>query len=171
MITSALNCAVEQHLIPANPTKGCVLPKLEKKEMNILPPESLSTFFEEARKSNVFELYYIDLATGLRRGELLRLKWSDVDLDKGIIHVRRQVLRQNGAERRVCLPITVRRPNVAGHRSPYASTTSVTQMSSPRHNFFASWADLHSINFFMKFVQSKRYINKIFFWNILKSIF
>ena len=42
------------------------------------------------------ELYYIDLATGLRRGELLGLKWSDIDLDKGIIHVRRQILRQNG---------------------------------------------------------------------------
>ena len=96
MISSALNCAVEQHLIPANPTKSCALPKLEKKEMKILPPESLGTFFEEARRSGVFELYYIDLATGLRRGELLGLKWSDIDLDKGIIHVRRQVLRQNG---------------------------------------------------------------------------
>ncbi len=96
MISSALNCAVEQHLIPANPTKGCALPKLERKEMKILPPESLGTFFEEARRSGVFELYYIDLATGLRRGELLGLKWSDIDLDKGIIHVRRQVLRQNG---------------------------------------------------------------------------
>ncbi len=96
MISSALNCAVEQQLIPSNPTKGCVLPKLERKEMKILPPESLGTFFEEARRSGVFELYYIDLATGLRRGELLGLKWSDIDLDKGIIHVRRQVLRQNG---------------------------------------------------------------------------
>ena len=96
MISSALNCAVEQRLIPANPTKGCVLPKLEKKEMKILPPESLGTFFEEARRSGVFELYYIDLATGLRRGELLGLKWNDIDLDKGIIHVRRQILRQNG---------------------------------------------------------------------------
>ena len=96
MISSALNCAVEQRLIPANPTKGCVLPKLERKEMKILPPESLGTFFEEARRSGMFELYYIDLATGLRRGELLGLKWSDIDLDKGIIHVRRQVLRQNG---------------------------------------------------------------------------
>ena len=93
MISSALNCAVEQRLIPANPTKGCVLPKLERKEMKILPPESLGTFFEEARRSGVFELYYIDLATGLRRGEL---KWSDIDLAKGIIHVRRQILRQNG---------------------------------------------------------------------------
>ena len=96
MISSALNCAVEQRLIPANPTKGCVLPKLERKEMKILPPENLGIFFEEARRSGVFELYYIDLATGLRRGELLGLKWSDIDLDKGIIHVRRQVLRQNG---------------------------------------------------------------------------
>ena len=96
MISSALNCAVEQRLIPDNPTKGCVLPKLERKEMKILPPESLGTFFEEARRSGVFELYYIDLATGLRRGELLGLKWSDIDLTKGIIHVRRQVLRQNG---------------------------------------------------------------------------
>ena len=96
MISSALNCAVEQRLIPANPTKGCVLPKLERKEMKILPPESLGTFFEEARRSGVFELYYIDLATGLRRGELLGLKWTDIDLSKGIIHVRRQILRQNG---------------------------------------------------------------------------
>ena len=96
MISSALNCAVEQRLIPSNPTKGCVLPKLERKEMKILPPESLGTFFEEARRSGVFELYYVDLATGLRRGELLGLKWSDVDLEKGIIYVRRQILRQNG---------------------------------------------------------------------------
>ena len=96
MISSAMNCAVEQRLIPTNPTKGCVLPNLEQKEMKILLPESLDTFFEEARRSGVFELYYIDLATGLRRGELLGLKWTDIDLSKGIIHVRRQILRQNG---------------------------------------------------------------------------
>ena len=54
--------------------------------MKILPPESLGTFFEEARRSGVFELYYIGLAAGLRRGELLGLKWSGIDLDKGVIH-------------------------------------------------------------------------------------
>ena len=59
-------------------------------------PESLGTFFEEAKHSGVFELYYIDLATGLRRGELLGLKWSDIDLDKGSIHVRRQVFGRTG---------------------------------------------------------------------------
>ncbi len=96
MISSALNCAVEQKLIPSNPTKGCVLPKLERKEMKILPPESLGAFFEEARRGGVFELYYIDLTTGLWRGELLGLKWSGIDLSKGIVRVRRQILRQNG---------------------------------------------------------------------------
>lgn len=44
----------------------------------------------------MYELYYIELATGLRRGELLGLKWSDIDLDRGILHIRRQILRQNG---------------------------------------------------------------------------
>ena len=45
----------------------------------------------------MFELYYVDLSTGLRRGELLGLKWSDIDLNKGVIRVQRQILRQNGA--------------------------------------------------------------------------
>ena len=46
-------------------------------------------------------MYYIELATGLRRGELLGLKWQDIDWKNGIIKVRRQVvgddLVQSGA--------------------------------------------------------------------------
>lgn len=41
-------------------------------------------------------MYYIELATGLRRGELLGLKWEDIDWTQGIIRVRRQVARVNG---------------------------------------------------------------------------
>lgn len=48
------------------------------------------------KASGVYELYYIDLVTGLQRGELLGLKWDDSDLKNGVLHVRRQVLRQNG---------------------------------------------------------------------------
>ena len=43
-----------------------------------------------------YEMYYIELATGLRRGELLGLKWQDIDWKNGIIKVRRQVARVDG---------------------------------------------------------------------------
>jgi integrase len=41
-------------------------------------------------------MYYIELATGLRRGELLGLKWADIDWNNGIIKVRRQAARVDG---------------------------------------------------------------------------
>ena len=44
----------------------------------------------------MYELYYLDLATGLRRGELLGLKWADVDLDRGMLKIQRAISRQNG---------------------------------------------------------------------------
>ena len=53
-------------------------------------------FLREAKDSGVFALYYIDLTTGLRRGELLGLKWSDIDLEKGDLRVQRQIGRIDG---------------------------------------------------------------------------
>ena len=44
----------------------------------------------------MYELYYLDLATGLRRGELLGLKWTDVDFEYGAVMVQRAISRQNG---------------------------------------------------------------------------
>ena len=96
MIGSAYNLAMEQKLVTRNPTQGCALPKVEHKEMKTLTSDQLSTFFQEARDSGVYELYYLDLATGLRRGELLGLKWTDVDLDRGVLKIQRAISRQNG---------------------------------------------------------------------------
>ncbi|MBT9650462.1 tyrosine-type recombinase/integrase [Oscillibacter sp. MCC667] len=75
---------------------GCALPKAERKEMQTLPVEQLTSFLREAKDSGVFALYYIDLTTGLRRGELLGLKWSDIDLEKGDLRVQRQIGRIDG---------------------------------------------------------------------------
>ena len=96
VISSAMEFAKSQKLIAANPTDGCALPKLEHREMKTLPAEQLASFLREAKESGVFELYYIELATGLRRGELLGLKWEDIDLEQGIIRIWRQVARING---------------------------------------------------------------------------
>ena len=96
MICSAYNLAMEQKLVNKNPTQGCALPKVEHKEMKTLTADQLSAFFREARDSGVYELYYLDLATGLRRGELLGLKWTDVDFDHGVLKIQRAISRQNG---------------------------------------------------------------------------
>ena len=96
MIGSAYNLAIEQKLVTRNPADGCALPKVERKEMQTLPVEQLTSFLREAKDSGVFALYYIDLTTGLRRGELLGLKWSDIDLEKGDLRVQRQIGRIDG---------------------------------------------------------------------------
>ena len=96
VISSAMDFAVAQKIIPENPCRAVALPKVEHKEMQTIPAEQLQTFLQEAKATGVYEMYYIELATGLRRGELLGLKWTDIDWNNGIIKVRRQVSRVDG---------------------------------------------------------------------------
>ena len=95
-ISHAMNRAIDEKLISENPTSRCILPKKEQKEIEILPLTDLQKFFEEAKNSGVFELYYTELATGLRRGELLGLKWTDIDFNANSIYIQRQITRTDG---------------------------------------------------------------------------
>lgn len=96
VISSAMKLAKSQKLISTNPTDGCALPKVEHQEMKTLTADQLAAFFREAKNSGMFEMYYLELATGLRRGELLGLKWGDINLETGAIQIKRQVARING---------------------------------------------------------------------------
>lgn len=95
-ISHAMNRAIDEKLISENPASRCSLPKKEQKEIEILPLADLQKFFEEAKKSGVFELYFTELATGLRRGELLGLKWTDIDFNANSIYIQRQITRTDG---------------------------------------------------------------------------
>ena len=75
IISSALKLAVEQRLIARNPADGCALPKAERKEMQTLPVEQLTSFLREAKDSGVYELYYLDL-NGIAAG---RTAGSEMD--------------------------------------------------------------------------------------------
>ena len=96
VISSAMDLAVAQKIILNNPTDACELPKVAHKEMQTVAVEQLQAFLQEAKATGVYEMYYIELATGLRRGELLGLKWQDIDWKNGSIKVRRQVARVDG---------------------------------------------------------------------------
>ena len=103
VIYSACEKAITERLLAANPAVGCTLPKKEHREMKTLPLEKLDVFFTEAKASGVFELYYLELSTGLRRGELLGLKWTDIDWNAGTLSIQRQIQRIKGVVQETAL--------------------------------------------------------------------
>ena len=96
VLNSALEQAVKEWLITANPAEGCKLPKIEKKEMKVLLPEQIGAYLQEANKRGLLPAYYLELTSGLRRGELLALLWTDLDVENMTISVTKQVNRING---------------------------------------------------------------------------
>ena len=96
LLNNCLEQAVAERLILSNPAKGCRLPKLEKREMKILPEDKIGPYLAEAERRGLLAAFYLELSTGLRRGELLALLWTDLDAENMTISVSKQVNRING---------------------------------------------------------------------------
>ena len=79
----ALKQAVMDGLIPRNATEAVKPPQVRREEMRLLEPEQVKTLLEAARGDRLEGLYTLAITTGLRQGELLGLKWDDVDLKTG----------------------------------------------------------------------------------------
>ena len=105
MLRQCLDQAVQERLIPSNPAAGCKLPPKEKKEMQIIPPEKLGAYLRAAEEHGVLPMFYLELTTGLRRGELLALLWSDLNINEKCLTVSKSVCRGKG-ELRVTEPKT-----------------------------------------------------------------
>ena len=73
MLHNALDRAVRERLILRNPTEDCIIPKLVKQEMKILRPEDMSAYLQAADKRGVLPMFYLELVSGLRKGELVAL--------------------------------------------------------------------------------------------------
>ena len=96
LLNNCLEQAVAERLLLTNPAKGCRLPKLEKREMKILPEDKIAPYLAEAERRGLLAAFYLELTTGLRRGELLALLWTDLDVENMTISVTKQVNRING---------------------------------------------------------------------------
>ena len=93
---SALEKAVQDGLIRVNPAIGCKLPPKKAKEMQVLDREELQKFLIQAQVDGYYELFLLDLCTGLRRGELIALQWGDLNFETGVLTVNKQAYTVNG---------------------------------------------------------------------------
>jgi integrase len=89
----ALSRAVDWDLIPRNPADSVQAPTPSSKEMRPLSAPEARRLLEAARGDRLEALYVLAVHTGMRRGELLGLKWVDVDLEGGAVRVRRTQTR------------------------------------------------------------------------------
>jgi integrase len=92
-VNTALNEAVRRRHLTINPASIAKAPKLEEEEVEPYSLDEVQRLLAEATKVRNTARWVIALALGLRQGEVLGLKWEDVDLVAGVILVRRGRLR------------------------------------------------------------------------------
>ena len=94
----ALNAGMEWGLIGRNPAaRGVKLPPMLKHEVTVLSEDEARRLLGAARDDRLSALWTAALAMGLRQGEALGLSWADVDLDRGVLHVRHSLQRIGGS--------------------------------------------------------------------------
>jgi integrase len=92
----ALKQAVQDGLIPRNATEAVKPPQVRREEMRLLSAEQVKVLLETACGDRLEALFVLAIHTGLRQGELLGLKWEDVDLEDGTLWVRRTLATAKG---------------------------------------------------------------------------
>jgi integrase len=92
----ALDQAVKWHMIPLNVAEAVKAPRPAPPEMRTLSPAETRKLLEAARGDKLEALYVLAVQTGMRQGELLALKWQDVDLENAKLSVRRTLTMSGG---------------------------------------------------------------------------
>ena len=120
ILHQALDVAVKERIIVRNPTVGTTIPKKTYVEKQVLGDSQLDKFMEAIKQEPYWnDFFYVEVMTGLRRGEICGIKWSDINFDEGTLCIKRSVGRvKNGSitigetkttagERKIILPPSV----------------------------------------------------------------
>lgn len=91
-----LNKAVELEHIRRNPSEACVLPRAVRRDMTMLPDDAISDFLSAIQGHQYETLFFVDLFTGMRQGEILGLSWDAIDFEVGTILINKQLQRKRG---------------------------------------------------------------------------
>ena len=130
VLNQMLKSAVNARLIVLNPAEDVTLPKATKKERVVLTSEQVKRFFDTilAYYPEWYDLYYMELLTGLRRGELMGIKWEDIDESRGVIQIKRGIkyiknelivtpTKTNSGKRVIVLAESLRTQLIERHKS------------------------------------------------------
>ncbi|TCN00909.1 site-specific recombinase XerD [Paenibacillus sp. BK033] len=104
-IQASLNDAVTLEILDKNPTTKIPKnerPRVEKKERQIWSNDSVKHVLSNSKGSTRYWIaYFLAVMTGMRQGEILGLKWSDIDFDKRTITIRRSLRKNTGEMKKV----------------------------------------------------------------------
>ena len=92
-LRSMLAEAVREELVERNVAAIVRAPSVQRAEVQPWSPDEAATFLRSAADHRLYGLFAVGVAIGLRKGELLALRWADVDLEQGLLQVRRTVQR------------------------------------------------------------------------------
>lgn len=99
VLKSAMNKAFIENLIVSNPCNNLSLSRVTMKEISALSLKEQEKLEQVSLKENDCSAVILALYTGLRIGEISGLKWTDIDFEKNIIHVRRTLYRISSSEK------------------------------------------------------------------------
>lgn len=102
----ALGQAVKLGYIKANPSDVCTLPRVVKKEIQVIPDDRVGDFLKRIDCHPFETIYYVDLFTGMRQGEILGLTWDCIDFKNGTILICKQLKKEKKRQGKYYLDTT-----------------------------------------------------------------
>jgi integrase len=96
ILRAVLDTAVRDGALAINPAAAIKRPKVSHREAHYLTPDQVADLLRAAEPSRYAPLFALLVHTGLRRGEALALRWTDVDLDRKTLRVRGTLARIDG---------------------------------------------------------------------------
>lgn len=98
MLYEALKHATKQQLVARNAADAVTPPRPDHVEMKTLDSEGLARLLQASKETSYYALFYTAAYTGLRRSELLALRWDRIDLDLGVLEVVESLHQLNNGE-------------------------------------------------------------------------